>query len=166
MSQISLFKAITTFIFDVDGVMTDGSLQLLENGELSRKMNIRDGYAIQHAIKQGYRIAVISGGKSQNVRKRLRGLGVTDIYLGIRDKKDKMEDYLLINMLDKEQILYMGDDIPDYEALRLAGLATCPADAAEEIKAICTYISPFKGGSGCVRDVIEKVLKLNGDWQE
>lgn len=166
MNPLALFKSITTFIFDVDGVMTDGSIQLLENGELSRTMNIRDGYALQHAIKKGYHVAIISGGNSRQVKTRLKGLGVADIYLGVSNKKDKMEDYLLVNTLSKENVLYMGDDMPDYDALQLSGLPSCPSDAAEEIKSICHYISPFKGGNGCVRDVIEKVLKINGDWQE
>lgn len=164
MNPLALFKPITTFIFDVDGVMTDGSVQLLDNGELSRTMNTRDGYALQHAIKKEYHIAVISGGNSAQVKNRLQGLGITDIYLGISDKKEKMEDYLLMNALSKENVLYMGDDLPDYEALQLSGLPSCPSDAAEEIKKICQYRSPFKGGAGCVRDVIEKVMKLNGNW--
>src|SRR5699024_3100583 len=115
-------------------------------------------------IKKGYRIAVITGGRSKNVEKRLRGLGITDIFTGISDKKDKLEDYLQMNLLEKENVLYMGDDLPDYEALQMSGLPSCPTNAAKEIKAICTYISPLRGGHGCVRDVIEKVLKLNGDW--
>lgn len=164
MNPISSFKAITTFVLDVDGVLTDGSLQLLENGELSRKMNVRDGYALRRAIEKGYRIAIITGGNSQNVKKRLQDLGIQEVHLAVRDKKEKMEDYLLFNELEKENVLYMGDDVPDYEALQLVGLPTCPADASDEIKRICTYISPLKGGEGCVRDIIEKVLKLRGDW--
>src|SRR5690625_3028635 len=119
MSQISLFKSITTFVFDVDGVMTDGSLQLLGNGEWSRKMNMRDGYGRQHAVERVYRIAVINGGNAMNVKKRLERLGIQDIYLGVRDKKEKMEDFLLFNELKKEEVLYMGDDIPDYDALQM-----------------------------------------------
>ena len=160
----ALFKTITTFVFDVDGVMTDGSLQLLETGELSRTMHIRDGYALQLAVKKGYRVAVISGGRSPSVEKRLRGLGIPDIYLRVQDKKEKLDDYLLIQDIGTDELLYMGDDIPDYEVLQMAGLPACPSDAAPEIKAICNYISPYGGGKGCVRDVIEKVLKLRGDW--
>ncbi len=164
MNQLALFKPVTTFIFDVDGVMTDGSIQILENGELFRTMNIKDGYALQHAIKKNYRIAVISGGRSLHVEKRLLGLGIKDIYLGTVYKEEKMEDYLQLHTLSQEEVLYMGDDLPDMEAMRLVGVPTCPANAVEEIKAICQYISPFNGGSGCVRDVIEKVMKINGDW--
>ncbi len=164
MNPLALFKPITTFIFDVDGVMTDGSIQILENGELSRTMNIKDGFALQYAIKKNYRVAVISGGRSLQVEKRLLGLGLTDIYLGIISKEDKMEDYLQLHALTREEVLYMGDDLPDLEAMRMVGLPACPANAVKEIKALCQYISPFKGGAGCVRDVIEKVMTINGDW--
>jgi 3-deoxy-D-manno-octulosonate 8-phosphate phosphatase (KDO 8-P phosphatase) len=166
MNVLALFKPIRVFVFDVDGVMTDGTLQLLENGELSRKMHIRDGYALQMAVKKGYRVAVISGGSSANVAKRLQGLGITDIFTGVTDKKMVWTSYLEKYRLAADQILYMGDDLPDYEAMRLAGLPACPADAVPEIKAISRYISPLNGGSGCVRDVIEKVLKLHGDWNQ
>ena len=166
MSILGLFKPIKIFAFDVDGVMTDGTLQLLENGELSRKMHIRDGYALQLAVKQGYRVVVISGGSSGLVVKRLKGLGLSDIFMGVPDKESVLAEYLEENGLKAEELLYMGDDIPDYGAMKKAGLPACPCDATSEIKAICKYISPLSGGSGCVRDVIEKVLKLNGDWKE
>lgn len=166
MNVLELFKPIKTFVFDVDGVMTDGTLQLLENGELSRKMHIRDGYALQLAVKQGYRVVIISGGSSRLVVERLKGLGLTDIYMGVHDKESQLEAYLEENGLRVEELLYMGDDIPDYGAMKKVGLPTCPRDAAREIKAICKYISPISGGCGCVRDVIEKVLLLNGDWKE
>jgi 3-deoxy-D-manno-octulosonate 8-phosphate phosphatase (KDO 8-P phosphatase) len=161
---LTSFKPIKAFVFDVDGVLTDGSLQLLENGELSRKMNIKDGYALQRAVKKGYHVAVITGGGSSNVVKRLKGLGIKDIFTKVQDKKEKLEDYLLNNGLAAEKVLYMGDDIPDHDAMQMIGLPVCPEDAAPEIKATCKYISPYKGGHGCVRDVIEKVLKLNEDW--
>lgn len=161
---LTFFKPIKAFVFDVDGVLTDGSLQLLGNGELSRKMNIKDGYALQRAVKKGYLVAVISGGGSSNVVKRLEGLGIEDIFTKVEDKKEKLEDYLLLNELNAETVLYMGDDIPDHDAMIMAGLPVCPEDATPEIKNICKYISPYKGGHGCVRDVIEKVLKLNEDW--
>ncbi|HLR38381.1 MAG TPA: hypothetical protein VK084_10055, partial [Chitinophagaceae bacterium] len=122
MNQLNLFKQITTFVFDVDGVMTDGSLQLLENGELSRCMNARDGYALRHAVQQDYRMAIITGGNSENVKKRLHGLGIQEVYLSVIDKKEKMEDFLLFNDLNKDNVLYMGDDMPDYEALKMVGL--------------------------------------------
>jgi 3-deoxy-D-manno-octulosonate 8-phosphate phosphatase (KDO 8-P phosphatase) len=164
MNILSLFKPISTFVFDVDGVLTDGTVQLLPNGEQSRKMSIRDGYALQLAVKKGYRVAIISGGRSESVVSRLQGLGIRDIYTGITDKQEKLQDYVFENELVWENIIFMGDDIPDYRAMQLVGLPVCPADAAPEIKSICRYISPVNGGAGCVRDVIEKVLKLNDHW--
>lgn len=165
MNLLSLFKPIHTLVFDVDGVMTDGTLQLLENGELSRKMNIKDGYALQLAVKKNYRVAVISGGNSENVRRRLEELGIRDIYLGVKDKKEALTDYATINDLSWPGILYMGDDVPDLAAMQMTGLPVCPADAVPEIKSICHYISPLPGGRGCVRDVIEKVLQVNNQWE-
>lgn len=164
MNILSLFKIVRTFIFDVDGVMTDGTLLVLENGQLSRKMHIRDGYALQLAVRRGYQVAVISGGRSEAVIRRLEGLGVRDIFLGVEDKKQVLQTYLSGRKLSPEQTLYMGDDLPDLQAMQLTGLRCCPSDSCPEIKAICQYISPFPGGTGCVRDVIEKVLKLNGHW--
>lgn len=164
MNVLEQFRHIRTFIFDVDGVLTDGTVQLLPGGEQSRKMNIRDGYALQLAVKMGYRIAVISGGRSESVVSRLTGLGITDIFTGISDKPGKLEDYALEHDLLWEQMLFMGDDIPDYRAMQMCGIPACPADATPEIKSISRYISPVPGGQGCVRDVIEKVLKLNGHW--
>ncbi|WP_291912675.1 3-deoxy-D-manno-octulosonate 8-phosphate phosphatase [Chitinophaga sp. CB10] len=164
MNILALFKPITTFVLDVDGVLTDGTVQLLPGGELSRKMNIKDGYAMQLAVKKGYRVVIISGGKSESVVSRLQGLGIKDIYVGIVDKKEKLQDYVFENDLRWDEILYMGDDIPDYAPMQLVGLATCPADAAPEIKSISRYVSPYGGGLGCVRDIMEKVLKLNDHW--
>lgn len=164
MNVLSLFKPITTFVFDVDGVLTDGTVQLLPNGEQSRRMNIKDGYALQLAVKKGYRVAIISGGRSESVVSRLQGLGIKDIYTGITDKQEKLQDYVFENDLQWEQVIFMGDDIPDYRAMQLVGLPVCPGDAVPEIKSISRYISPVNGGNGCVREVIEKVLKLNGHW--
>ncbi|SDF98450.1 KdsC family phosphatase [Chitinophaga filiformis] len=164
MNILSLFKPISTFVFDVDGVLTDGTVQLLPNGEQSRKMNIRDGYALQLAVKKGYRVVIISGGKSESVVSRLQGLGIKDIYTGVLDKQEKLQDYVFENDLRWEEIIFMGDDIPDYRAMQLVGLPVCPADAAPEIKSISRYVSPVTGGNGCVREIIEKVLKLNNHW--
>lgn len=164
MNILSLFKPISTFVFDVDGVLTDGTVQLLPNGEQSRKMNIRDGYALQLAVKKGYRVVIISGGRSESVVSRLQGLGIKDIYTGVLDKQEKLQDYVFENDLRWEEIIFMGDDIPDYRAMQLVGLPICPADAAPEIRGICRYVSPINGGNGCVREIIEKVLKLNGHW--
>ncbi|HET6245045.1 MAG TPA: HAD-IA family hydrolase [Bacteroidia bacterium] len=158
-------KDITTFVFDVDGVLTDGNVILLPTGEQARRMNIKDGYALQLAIKKGYKICIITGGKCEMVKQRLKGLGINDIYLNISDKADKLEDYIYDNDLKKKHILYMGDDMPDYEVMLMAGIAACPNDSAPEIKEISAYVSHLNGGQGCVRDVIEQVLKVQGKWQ-
>lgn len=129
-------------------------------------MNIKDGYAVQLAVKKGYIIGVISGGKSDMVHNRFTNLGVTDIYLGVQDKKEAFNDFVSKYQIDPSVVLYMGDDIPDYEVMKQVGMATCPADAAQEIKTISLYIAAAKGGSGCVREVIEQVLKLNNHWMD
>ncbi|HAN18706.1 MAG: 3-deoxy-D-manno-octulosonate 8-phosphate phosphatase [Bacteroidetes bacterium GWC2_33_15] len=157
-------KNIKAFIFDVDGVFTDGKIYLEPGGEFVRAVDMKDGYAVNYAIKQGYIIGIISGGNSEAVRKRFQFLKITDIYMNSKDKKSDFEDFYFKYNLKPEEILYMGDDIPDYEVMKLAGLSTCPADAVEEIKSIAHYISTFPGGQGCVRDVIEQVLKLQGKW--
>lgn len=159
-----LLKNITTFIFDVDGVLTDGSVILLPTGEQIVKTNIKDGYALQLAIKKGYKVCIISGKKSEALKIRLKELGINDVYLGITEKMDSFEDYLFSNHLKAEEIMYMGDDMPDYEVMQKAGIAACPEDAAEEIKAISIYISNKKGGHGCARDVIEQVMKVQEKW--
>lgn len=164
MNVLSGFKKIQVFVLDVDGVLTNGNLLLLDDGQMARVMNIKDGYAMQLAIKKGYRILVISGGKSAAVKTRLNLLGISDVHIGVEDKLQVLKNYISQNSLSQEQVLFMGDDLPDFEAMQFAGLACCPADAAAEIKAQAQYISPFNGGQGCVRDVIEKVLKLNGQW--
>lgn len=158
------FKSIKTFVFDVDGVLTDGSLLVLNDGQMARRMNIRDGYALQLAVKKGYRVVIISGGTSDAVQERLNKLGVLDCFLKIDNKKATLVEYVAAHQLNWEEILFMGDDIPDYVPMRLTGLPCCPADAAPEIKQISVYISPVAGGHGCARDVIEKVLKLNDHW--
>ena len=165
MSILEKFKTIRTFALDVDGVLTDGSVQVFDSGEQVRRMNTKDGYALQLAIKKGYNIVVISGGNSEGVRLRLQYLGIRDIFLGVHNKKETLQQYALEHNLPENEILFMGDDIPDYAAMKLSGLACAPADAAPEIRHIATYISSFTGGHGCVRDVIEKVLKLNGHWE-
>lgn len=163
-SYILKLKDISTFIFDIDGVLTDGSITIMPDGEQVRKMNIKDGYALQLAIKKGYRIAIISGGSSEAAKKRLNGLGITDIYLRVQDKADKFEDYCIDNEINPANCLYMGDDIPDYEVMQRVHFAACPADAAREIQEIADYHSTIKGGEGCVRDIIEKVMTMRGDW--
>jgi 3-deoxy-D-manno-octulosonate 8-phosphate phosphatase (KDO 8-P phosphatase) len=160
----SLFERITTFIFDVDGVLTDSTILLFENGLQARRMNIKDGYALQLAIKKGYRVLIVSGGESAPVVDRLNKLGITEIRMGVNDKKSLVADYIEQNGLKKDEVLFMGDDMPDLSVMMAVGLATCPADAVPEIKGVSRYISPANGGHGCVRDVIEKVLKLNEHW--
>ena len=164
MNVLTNFKKIKAFVLDVDGVLTDGSLLLLEDGQMARRMNIKDGYAMQLAIKKGYHILVISGGSSDAVKLRLQKLGVVEVNMNVTDKKTVLLKYMTTYSLEKEQVLYMGDDIPDLLPMQMAGMACCPADAVPEIKNIAHYISVNNGGFGCVRDVIEKVLKLNGHW--
>ena len=164
MSVLEKFKSIKTFVFDVDGVLTDGTLLILNDGQMARRMNIKDGYALQLAVKKGYRVVIISGGTSDAVQERLQKLGITDCFLKIDNKKEKLVEYVAEHELSWEEILFMGDDIPDYVPMQLTGLPCCPADAVAEIKQISHYISPVQGGKGCARDVIEKVLKLNGHW--
>ncbi|MBS1753042.1 MAG: 3-deoxy-D-manno-octulosonate 8-phosphate phosphatase [Ferruginibacter sp.] len=164
MNTLEKFTSIKTFVFDVDGVLTDGSLLILEDGQMARRMNIKDGYAIQLAVKKGYRVVIISGGTSEAVKERLARLGVKDCFVKIDDKKAKLIEYVNQHNLLLNEILFMGDDMPDYFPMQLTGLPCCPADAATEIKQISLYVSPLNGGSGCARDVIEKVLKLNGHW--
>jgi 3-deoxy-D-manno-octulosonate 8-phosphate phosphatase (KDO 8-P phosphatase) len=165
MNLLELFAPIKTFVFDVDGVLTDGSLMLTEEGHMLRSMNIKDGYAMQLAIKKGYRVWIISGGKSEAVRLRLNRLGIQDVHIGIESKKEFLHEIALASNTEYNTVLYMGDDIPDYAAMQQCALPCCPNDAVPEIKQVAKYISPYDGGKGCVRDVIEKVLKLNNDWE-
>jgi 3-deoxy-D-manno-octulosonate 8-phosphate phosphatase (KDO 8-P phosphatase) len=157
-------RHITTFVFDVDGVLTDGTLLITSDGQLLRAMHIKDGYAIKTAVDRGYHICILSGGTNEGVKIRLQGLGVTHIYLGENDKAKKLEAYLATHHINPEQVLYMGDDIPDITAMQQAGLPCCPNDAAVEVKEICAYISHKNGGKGCVRDIIEQTLKVQGNW--
>lgn len=155
---------VTTFIFDYDGVMTDGTLVLQHEGQPLRSANVKDGYALQLAIKLGYRIVIISGGFSKSMENRFGALNIKDVFLGVKDKTVVFDKYLAENNLSHEEIIYMGDDIPDYRVMKQVGVPVCPADAAEEIKQICVYISDKGGGKGCVRDIIEQVLKVQGKW--
>jgi len=159
-------STVRAFAFDVDGVLSQPEIYLHPSGELMRSMNTKDGYAIQYAVKRGYPIAIITGGRSENVAMRFRGLGITDIYLGSSYKPDDFKDFLFKYDLKAEDVLYMGDDLPDIEVMQKSGVPCCPADAVEEVKALSHYISPHKGGRGCVRDVIEQVLRLHGRWMD
>jgi len=155
---------ITTFIFDVDGVLTDGSLTITSTGDMLRTMNVKDGYALKQALNKGYNVCIISGGTNEGVRKRLENLGFKDIYLGAHNKIEQFQDYCQSKKIKNENVLYMGDDIPDIPVMQRVGLPTCPQDAVQEVKSVSNYISHKKGGSGCVRDVIEQVLKVKNDW--
>jgi 3-deoxy-D-manno-octulosonate 8-phosphate phosphatase (KDO 8-P phosphatase) len=165
MNILKLFKPITTFVFDVDGVLTDGTVLVLPGGVQARRMNIKDGFALQMALKNGYKVKIISGGNSPEVVDRLEKLGVTDVSMAIMDKKSFLIEFMAAHNLKKQEVLYMGDDLPDIPALKEVGLPCCPADAVNEVKEIVQFISPLKGGDACVRDVIEKVLKLNDKWE-
>ncbi|RXG15273.1 3-deoxy-D-manno-octulosonate 8-phosphate phosphatase (KDO 8-P phosphatase) [Leeuwenhoekiella aestuarii] len=159
-------RNITTFIFDVDGVMTDGSLIIDSEGGMLRTMNVKDGYAIKCALDKGYKICIISGGTNEGVRSRLAALGVTDIHLGAHAKMKQYTEYITANNIRPENVLYMGDDIPDYHVMQEVGLPCCPQDAVKEIKEVAKYVSHKKGGKGCVRDVIEQVLKVQDHWMD
>ena len=159
-----LLTDVNTFVFDYDGVFTNGTVILMNEGQPLRTANVKDGYALQLANKKGYNVVIISGGYSQSVSNRFDLLKIKDVYLGTEDKLKVYKKYLEEHNLEPKNVLYMGDDIPDYQVLKNVGVATCPSDAAEEIKEIVHYISHFKGGEGCVRDVIEQVLKVQGKW--
>ncbi|MES1218666.1 MAG: HAD hydrolase family protein [Bacteroidota bacterium] len=164
MNVLELFKNITTFVFDVDGVLTDSTVLLFENGLQARRMNIKDGLGLQMAMKNGFRVIVISGANSKPVVERLNKLGLTDVHISIEDKKEFLGNYIKRNGLTWEEIIFMGDDLPDLAVMKSVGVSSCPADAVNEIKEIAKYISPVNGGMGCVRDIIEKVLKVQDKW--
>jgi len=156
---------VNTFVFDVDGVLTDGTIHISSQGELTRKMNAKDGYALKSAVDAGYRVCIISGGSNPGVSMRLEGLGIEDIFLGVQDKITAFRTYIDRHKIAPEQIVYMGDDIPDFQVMQQVGLPSCPKDAVPEIQQVAKYISQIKGGKGCVRDVIEQVMKVQGQWQ-
>ena len=148
----------------MDGVLTNGEVIVMPNGVLVRKMNIKDGYALQLAIKKGYDVWIISGGNSIEVQDRLQKLGIKEVHMSVTDKAILVKKLAAANKVKLDNVLYMGDDMPDYEAMKIAGIAACPNDAAYDIKNIANYIALAKGGEGCAREVIEKVLKLNDHW--
>ena len=160
----SLFQPITTFIFDYDGVMTDGKVYSDHDGHPWRATNVKDGYALQLATKLGYNVAVISGAICPSMEVRMNSLGVKDVFTGIPDKVLKLNEYMETKNLKREEIVFMGDDIPDLRVMQSVGLAACPADAADEVREISAYISPKNGGKGAVRDVIKQVLTAHGKW--
>ncbi|HBC77843.1 MAG TPA: 3-deoxy-D-manno-octulosonate 8-phosphate phosphatase [Bacteroidales bacterium] len=157
---------VKAFVFDIDGVMSLQTISLNAFGVPNRTVNLRDGYAIQLAVKKGYRVAVISGSNAKEYIKRLKLLGVRDIYLNSRSKVEHFKSFLNKYNIQKSDVLFMGDDIPDYGVMRLAGIPVCPADADSEIRQVALYISDKRGGEGCVRDVIEQVLRLHNNWMD
>jgi len=157
---------IKAFVFDIDGVLSLQTISLNSFGVPGRTVNLRDGYALQLAVKKGYIIGVISGCSSKEYMRRLKKLGINDIYLNSRNKGADFNKFLIKNKLEKSDVMYMGDDIPDFEVMKLAGIPVCPSDADSEIKHVSVYISDRKGGEGCARDVIEQVLRLHNNWMD
>ena len=158
------FPQIDTFIFDVDGVLTNGMVTVMPDGEMIRHMSIKDGYALKIAVNAGFKVCIISGGTNEGVRTRLKNLGISDIYLGAHNKVDQYKQLVKKYNLNSENVLYMGDDIPDFPVMNIVGMPVCPNDAAPEIQSISKYISNKKGGEGCVRDVIEQIMRVQGKW--
>lgn len=155
---------VKAFIFDYDGVMSDGMIYCGCTQTIVRSGNVKDGYAIQYAIKCGYKVAILSGGRGESITERCAMLGIKDVFVSCENKMDMFNKFLADNGLEAKNVLYMGDDIPDYDIMVMAGVACCPKDAAQEIKDVSDYISDKDGGCGCVRDVIEQVLRLQGQW--
>ena len=166
---INLFdkmRAVKAFVLDIDGVLTNNMMLVTESGELLRSVNVRDGQVIKWAIRAGYPVAIITGGRSEGIKKRFVDLGVQEYYSDIQDKWTAFQSFLQRSDLLVSEVCYMGDDLPDIPVLRKVALACCPNDAVPEVLGICDYISPLPGGAGCVRDVLEKVLKLQANWPE
>ncbi len=159
-----LLLKVNTFIFDFDGVMTDGTVILQHDDHPLRTANVKDGYVLQLAVKLGYNVAVISGGISRSMENRFDALNIKDAFTGVRNKLETYEKYLKDKNINPEQVVYMGDDIPDIPVMKRVGVPVCPADAVEEVKQVVVYISDKKGGEGCVRDIIEQVMKVHGKW--
>ena len=159
-------RKIKALAFDVDGVLSVQTVVMQPDGMPQRTVNIRDGYALQLAVKSGLKVAIITGARVESVRKRYEILGLQDVYIGCSRKIDTYQHFLDKHGLKDEEVMYMGDDIPDYEILRRCGLPCCPADAAQEIKQACAYVSPLCGGYGCARDIIEQILLAQGKWME
>ncbi|MBX2940220.1 MAG: HAD-IIIA family hydrolase [Ferruginibacter sp.] len=166
MNVLSAFKPIRAFALDVDGVLTDGTVLVTEEGDMLRRMHIRDGYALQLAVRNGYWVIVISGSYSTGVKLRLERLGVTEVHMQVKNKVEILQRFIKSYGLSNDEVLYMGDDVPDIDVMQMAGLSCCPADAVPEILQQAMYISPLPGGAGCVRDVIEKTMRLQNKWTD
>ena len=165
-SYKQLLPNINTFIFDVDGVLTNGMVTIMPEGQLIRQMNIKDGYALKTAVDQGYNVCIISGGKNEGVRTRLVNLGIKDVYLGAHNKIEQYQELVEKYSLKSENVIYMGDDVPDVPVMKLVGIPSCPNDASPDVQRISRYISDKNGGEGCVRDIIEQTLRVQGKWNE
>lgn len=166
MNYKSKLNEIKAVVLDVDGVLTDGSLILMPDGSMTRVMNTKDGYAMQLAVKKGIYLGVITGGRDETVKSRLNGLGITDVYLNSHYKKEDLEDFMFKYGLKADEIAYMGDDIPDLEVMQMVGLPCCPKNAVPEVRNNSLYISQIEGGKGCVRDILEQLMKVQGLWNE
>lgn len=164
MSVLEKFSRIKLLAFDLDGVLTNGKLLIMPDGEWLRQMDIKDGYVLQHAVKSGLHIAVITGSASAAVGNRLKKLGIQNYYENTSSKSLVLSTLTSELGLEPDQVLFMGDDIPDLDAFKVAGCKVCPADAVQEIIEMADYVSPIKGGEGCVRDVVEKVMRTKGIW--
>ncbi len=155
---------VKAFVFDIDGVLTDGTIHFHSDNTTSRRVNAKDGFALQRAVHEGFIIAIISAATDENLRQRFKNLGIQAIYLGAYDKVETLKVFTTAQNLKEEEVLFMGDDLPDLFAMKKVGVPCCPFDAASEIRELCVYVSPLKGGEGCARDVIEQVLRLNKKW--
>ena len=164
MNYKQLLPKIKTFIFDVDGVLTDGKILIHTDGELLRSFDTKDGYAMKCALVKGFKIAIITGGRNKAVKERFQELGIFDIYLNAHHKIEAYQDLIDNYELNPKEILYIGDDVPDIPVMEKVGVGCCPSDAATDVKEIADYISPKKGGAGCVREIIEQVLRVQGKW--
>jgi 3-deoxy-D-manno-octulosonate 8-phosphate phosphatase (KDO 8-P phosphatase) len=160
----TILPQIKTFIFDVDGVLTDGKILVTTQGEMYRAVDTKDGYAIKCALMEGYKIVIISGGTNEGIRERFKALGIYDIYLGAHHKMDAYQDLMENYALNPQEILCVGDDVPDIPVMEKVGLSCCPSDAVSDVKAMVDYVSHKKGGQGCVREIIEQVLRVQGKW--
>jgi 3-deoxy-D-manno-octulosonate 8-phosphate phosphatase (KDO 8-P phosphatase) len=165
MNVLQKFVPVTTMVFDMDGVLTDGTVLVMPDDEWIRKMHIRDGYALQLAVKSGYRVIVITGSSSEPVAGRLHKLGIQEVYQKVGNKLQLLQEIMLRHNSRQEEIMYMGDDIPDLAVMKYAGVSCCPSDACRDILEMADYISPCNGGEGCVRDVIEKIMRVQRKWQ-
>tara|TARA_B100001057_G_C22625599_1_gene862340 strand:+ start:206 stop:712 length:507 start_codon:yes stop_codon:yes gene_type:complete len=159
-----ILNSIKAFIFDIDGVLTNGKILITSKGDMYREMDTKDGFAIKYALNKGFKIAIISGGKDKGLEIRLQDLGIKNIFLGFTDKERPFNDFIKNEDIKPNDILYMGDDIPDIKIMKKVLLATCPNDAVIDVKEISDYVSPKNGGQGCVREIIEQVLRVQNKW--